>query len=44
MWTQSGVYPYFFKHQSASWHYLSGSRNGQPVFFEWQQAASDKLP
>ena len=44
MWTQEGVFPYFFKHQSASWHYLSGSRNGQPVFFEWKRAASDKLP
>jgi len=44
MWTQSGVYPYFFKHQSASWHYLSGSRNGQPLFFEWKRTASNNLP
>ena len=34
-WTQQGVFPYLWKHQSASWHYLLGTRNGQPVFYEW---------
>jgi surface protein len=43
-WTQQGVFPYLWKHQSASWHYLLGTQNGQPVFYEWKQSASDKLP
>ena len=43
-WTQPGVLPYLWKHQSASWHYLLGIQNGQPVFYEWKQSASDKLP
>ena len=25
-WTQQGVFPYFWKHQTASWHYLLGSQ------------------
>jgi hypothetical protein len=40
MWTQPGVFPYLWKHQSASWHYLLGSTNGQPVFYEWRGASS----
>jgi len=43
-WTQKGVFPYLWKHQSASWHYLLGTQNGQPFFYEWKQSASDKLP
>jgi hypothetical protein len=43
-WTQPGVFPYLWKHQSASWHYLLGTQNGQPVFYEWKQSASNKLP
>jgi surface protein len=43
-WTQPGVFPYLWKHQSASWHYLLGIQNGQPVFYEWKQSASNKLP
>ena len=43
-WTQKGVFPYIWKHQSASWQYLLGTQNGQPVFYEWKQSASNKLP
>ena len=39
-WTQQGVFPYLWKHQTASWHYLLGSRNGQPFFYEWRGGAS----
>jgi hypothetical protein len=39
IWTQQGVFPYLWKHRSASWHYLLGTRNGQPVFYEWTEHA-----
>ena len=39
-WTQQGVFPYHWKHQTASWHYLLGTQNGQPVFYEWRGASS----
>jgi surface protein len=39
MWTQSGVYPYLWKHDLGTWHYLLGTRNGQPVFYEWKEPA-----
>ena len=42
-WTQKGVFPYLWKHQSASWHYLLGTQNGQPVFYEWKESAPNKL-
>jgi surface protein len=35
MWTRSGVFPYLWKHDLGTWHYLLGTRNGQPVFYEW---------
>ena len=35
MWTQSGVYPYFWKHNIGTWHYLIGLSNGRPYFIEW---------
>jgi len=35
MWTQQGVFPYLWKHDLGTWHYLLGTRNGQPVFYEW---------
>ena len=44
LWTQQGVFPYLWKHQSASWHYLLGSQNGQPVFYEWRDSAASKQP
>jgi hypothetical protein len=34
-WTRSGVFPYLWKHDLGSWHYLLGTRNGQPVFFDY---------
>jgi surface protein len=40
MWTQSGVYPYIWKNADGSWHYLLGTQNGQPVFYEWRGASS----
>ena len=43
LWTQQGVFPYLWKHQTASWHYLLGSQNGQPVFYEWRESAPNKL-
>ena len=43
LWTQQGVFPYLWKHQSASWHYLLGTQNGQPVFYEWRESAPNKL-
>jgi surface protein len=35
MWTRSGVFPYLWKHDLGSWLYLLGTRNGQPVFFDF---------
>jgi len=43
LWTREGAYPYFWKNADATWHYLLGSRNSNPVFQEWRQPASDKL-
>ena len=43
-WTQQGVFPYLWKHQTASWQYLLGTQNGQPVFYDWTESASNKLP
>jgi hypothetical protein len=40
LWTRDGAYPYFWKNADGTWHYLLGSRNGQPVFFEWRGASS----
>jgi surface protein len=34
-WTRSGTYPYLWKHDLGSWHYLLGTRNGKPVFFDY---------
>jgi len=34
-WTQEGVFPYLWKHDLGTWHYLIGTRNGQPLFYEW---------
>jgi surface protein len=34
-WTRQGVFPYLWKHDLGTWHYLLGTRNGQPVFYEW---------
>ncbi len=42
-WTQQGVFPYLWKHQSASWHYLLGTQNGQPVFYEWRVTSAGKF-
>ena len=39
-WTREGAYPYFWKHADGSWHYLLGTQNGQPVFYEWKGASS----
>ncbi len=44
LWTQQGVFPYLWKHQTASWHYLLGSQNGQPVFYEWRESAASTQP
>ena len=35
MWTQSGVYPYFWKHDTGTWYYLISQRNGLHYFIEW---------
>ena len=35
MWTQSGVYPYLWKHDTGTWRYLIGQRNGKPLFFDY---------
>ncbi|MBT3637164.1 MAG: cadherin repeat domain-containing protein [Opitutae bacterium] len=35
LWTQPGVYPYLWKHRSGNWLYLLGTRNGNPVFFDF---------
>ena len=43
-WTQQGVFPYLWKHQTASWHYLLGTKNGQPVFYEWKESAASTQP
>ena len=39
MWTRQGVFPYLWKHDLGIWHYLLGTRNGQPVFYEWTESA-----
>ena len=40
LWTRDGAYPYFWKNADGSWHYLLGTQNGQPVFYEWRGASS----
>ena len=35
MWTQSGVYPYLWKHGTGTWRYLIGQRNGMPLFLDY---------
>ena len=35
LWTQPGVYPHLWKHRSGNWLYLLGTRNGQPVFYDF---------
>ena len=35
MWTQSGAFPYLWRHQSASWRYAIGLRNEIPAFLDW---------
>jgi hypothetical protein len=40
LWTREGAYPYFWKNSDGSWHYLLGTTNGQPVFYEWRGASS----
>ena len=40
MWTRSGVFPYLWKHDLGTWHYLLGTRNGQPVFYEWTESGN----
>ena len=44
MWTQEGAYPYFWKHADGNWHYLLGTKNGQPVFYEWRASSSARKP
>jgi hypothetical protein len=40
MWTQQGVFPYLWKHDLGTWHYLIGLRYGQPYFIEWFESAA----
>jgi N-acetylneuraminic acid mutarotase len=37
-WTQQGVFPYLWKHDLGTWYYLLGTRDGQPVFYEWTES------
>jgi hypothetical protein len=34
-WTRSGVFPYLWKHDLGSWHYLLGTRDGKPVYYDY---------
>jgi hypothetical protein len=36
LWTQPGVFPYLWRHDSAGWLYLLGSTGGMPVFWDYQ--------
>ena len=36
LWTQAGVYPYLWRHDSAGWLYLLGSPGGTPVFWDFE--------
>ncbi|MFL2912195.1 MAG: SUMF1/EgtB/PvdO family nonheme iron enzyme [Opitutales bacterium] len=42
MWTQQGVFPYFWKHDLGTWHYLIGLINGRPYFIEWNDSIASK--
>ena len=44
LWSQPGAFPYLWRHNSSSWHYLLGSSGGKPVFYDWTESASNKLP
>ena len=35
MWTQKGVWPHLYRHQTAGWLYLLKSMNGNPVFYDY---------
>ena len=37
IWTSEKVYPYFWKNNDGTWHYLIGSRNSIPFFQEWKE-------
>jgi len=39
LWTQPGVFPYLWRHDSAGWLYLLGNSDGIPVFWEYQTQA-----
>jgi hypothetical protein len=34
-WIRSGTYPYLWKHDLGTWYYLLGTRDGQPVFYDY---------
>ena len=40
MWTQQGVFPYLWKHDLGTWHYLVGLLNGKPFFIEWSESVA----
>ena len=40
MWTQSGVYPYLWKHGTGTWRYLIGQRNGMPLFLDYASGSA----
>ena len=39
LWTQPGVYPYFWNHDLGGWLYLLGSQNGTPSFYHYESGS-----
>ena len=38
-WTQSGAFPYLWKHDLGGWLYLLGSQNGKPSFYHYESGS-----
>jgi surface protein len=44
MWTQKGVWPHLYRHQTAGWLYLLKSINGNPVFYDYTVGSYSTTP
>jgi len=44
LWSQSGVWPYLWSHNSGNWLYLLGGSNGDPIFYHFGIGAYFSVP
>lgn len=35
LWTNGGIWPYLYQHDSSNWLYHLGKRDGKPVFYDY---------